>query len=148
MADVVEPPQQWCIVANVVDVRPYGPGGQEARSGLRIFRAGAKLYVVDGLGGMGWETLEVVGRARSRSRFVEAKVRTEHLVNWRVKGVYSPALLDRINRIRGGLAGFWLRSSDFNDFGSQAYHDALAGVAAQLAILARQRRDLRAEGGS
>jgi hypothetical protein len=42
---------QWAIVANVVDERPSGPGGEETRRGLKIFRPGAKVYVVDGFGG-------------------------------------------------------------------------------------------------
>ncbi|MGC9666090.1 hypothetical protein ACNTMW_05970 [Planosporangium sp. 12N6] len=31
----------WCIVANVVDERSYGPGGAERRRGLKLFWPGA-----------------------------------------------------------------------------------------------------------
>src|SRR5690242_1756703 len=120
-------PPAWCVVANVVDLRPYGPGGAEHRRGLRIFRPGAKLYIVDGFGGMGWEVVRAVGQARRSSRFVCACVRAEHLTGWRVTLVYSPAALHRIAALRGGLDGFWLRG--FGDPGSEAYRDALRGVA-------------------
>lgn len=140
-----DPPHMWCIVANVVDEHPYGPGGVESRRGLRIFRPGAKLYVADGFGGMGWETLEVVGQARTSPRYVAAKVRTEHLTNWRVKAVYSPAALRRIEQIRGGLAGFWLSSSQYDGFGTEDYHDALVEVATRLGEAAQRLRDRRTE---
>jgi hypothetical protein len=47
----------WCIVANVVTSRPYGPGGAERRRGLRLFPPGAKVWVPAGFGGMGYETV-------------------------------------------------------------------------------------------
>lgn len=127
-----EPPAVWCIVANVVEERPYGPGGEETRRGLKIFPAGAKLYVPDGFGGMGWETVEVVGRGRGSARYVAARVQTRQLTNWRVKAVYSPAALKQVERIRAGRPGFWLASTSA-DITSQAYHDALLEVAAALA---------------
>ncbi|MFG1911019.1 hypothetical protein [Kribbella sp. NPDC048928] len=122
----------WCIVANVAEERPYGPGGVETRRGLKIFSAGAKLYVPDGFGGMGWETVEVVGRGRGSARYVAAKVQTHQLTNWRVKAVYSPAALHQIERVRAGRAGFWLPTT-LTDLTSQDYHDALLEVAASLA---------------
>ncbi|WUJ74668.1 hypothetical protein OG809_15670 [Kribbella soli] len=127
-----EPPAVWCIVANVVEERPYGPGGEETRRGLKIFPAGAKLYVPDGFGGMGWETVEVVGRGRGSARYVAARVQTRQLTNWRVEAVYSPAALKQVERIRAGRPGFWLASISA-DVTSQAYHDALLEVAAALA---------------
>ena len=130
-----EAPAVWCIVANVAEERPYGPGGAETRRGLKIFSAGAKLYVPDGFGGMGWETVDVVGRGRGAARYVAAKVQTRQLTNWRVRAVYSPAALRQIERIRADRPGFWLRSSTFTDLTSQAYHDALLEVAGELATL-------------
>jgi hypothetical protein len=86
----------WSMVANVIDERPFGPGGEERRQGLKIFAPGAKVYVVGGFAGMAYDVVTVVGRGRKASRFVTAHVRTEHLVNWRVELVYSPAVLRRI----------------------------------------------------
>jgi len=45
----------------VVEERPYGPGGIETRRGVKIFPPGAKVHVVGGFGGMGYETVTVVG---------------------------------------------------------------------------------------
>ena len=89
----------WCIVANVVDQRPYGPGGAEWRCGLRLFSAGAKVYVPDGYAGMGYQTVTVIGRTRHAPRYAIVDVATEHLTNWRLKLVYSPAVLDRIAEV-------------------------------------------------
>ena len=86
----------WSMVANVVDERPYGPSGAERRQDLKVFAPGAKVYVVGGFAGLGYETVSVIGRGRKASRFVTANVRAEHLTNWRVELVYSPAVLRRI----------------------------------------------------
>src|SRR4051794_4240365 len=120
---MTDEPYVWCIVANVVDERPYGPGGAETRRGMKIFRAGAKLYVAEGFGGDGWEVVTVVGQPRSSPRFVAANVRTEHLTNWRVHAVYSPAAQRQIALVRRGFAGFWLRTEA--PFDSEEYRDAL-----------------------
>lgn len=121
----------WCIVANVVDECPYGPRGAERRRGLKLFRPGAKVYVVDGFGGMGYETVTVVGRVRKSSRFSTVHVRAEHLTNWRVRLVYSAAALRHIKEIRwDGRGGFWLR--DVADAGAESYRDTLREVAERL----------------
>ncbi|MFC7280163.1 hypothetical protein ACFQS1_39915 [Paractinoplanes rhizophilus] len=91
----------WCIVANVVDERPYGPGGLEQRSGLRLFRGRAKVFVPDGYAGMGYETVRVIGHIRHGSRLATVDVATAFLTNWRVKLVYSPAILARIAEVQG-----------------------------------------------
>ncbi|NJC74164.1 hypothetical protein HC031_31285 [Planosporangium thailandense] len=118
----------WSIVANVVDERPYGPGGAERRRGLKLFRPGAKVYVVDGFDGMGYETVTVVGQVRKSSRFSTVHVPAKHLTNWRVRLVYSPAALRQIAEIRwGGRGGFWLR--DVADTGAGSFRDALLAVA-------------------
>ncbi|MEU4290042.1 hypothetical protein AB0E63_17625 [Kribbella sp. NPDC026596] len=119
-------------MANVAAERPYGPGGAETRHGLKIFSAGTKLYVPDGFGGMGWETVEVVGRGRGSARYVAVAVQTHQLTNWRVKAVHSPAALRQIQRIRANRPGFWLHPATYNDLTTQAYHDALLEIATEL----------------
>ncbi|BCJ39463.1 hypothetical protein GCM10010168_62890 [Actinoplanes ianthinogenes] len=89
----------WCIVANVVDERPYGPGGAERRRGLRRFAPGAKVWVPDGFAGIGYETVTVIGRPRGSQRYSIVHVRTEHLTNWRIRPVYSPAVRARIDEV-------------------------------------------------
>ena len=36
-----DPGPSWCAVANVVEDRPFGPGGVETRHGTRHFAPGA-----------------------------------------------------------------------------------------------------------
>lgn len=121
-------PPAWCVVANVVAERPYGPGGAERRQGLRQFYPGAKVHVVDGFGGMGWETVTVIGQARKSPRFTTVHVRAEHLTNWRVRLIYSPTVLRKINETRrDGHGGFWLYN--VADPGAETYRDALLEVA-------------------
>lgn len=125
---------QWAIVANVVDERPFGPGGEETKRGLKIFRPNAKVYVIDGFGGMGWETVTVVGQPRKSPRWVTAHVQARNLHNFRVKLVYTPAALRRITQLRWPtpddpnrrFGGFWLGLVD--DCGNAAYRDSLQEV--------------------
>ncbi|WP_306362447.1 hypothetical protein [Nocardia sp. CC227C] len=52
---------------------------------------------MNGYPGMGMEVVTVIGRCRGpRARLVRADVKAEHLTNWRVRLVYSPAVLRRI----------------------------------------------------
>lgn len=37
----------WCIAGNIVESRPYGPGGAETRHGTRLFKSNAKVYLAD-----------------------------------------------------------------------------------------------------
>jgi hypothetical protein len=80
------------IVANVCRVRPFGEW-HEPRVGLRWLRGGAKVYVVGGFGGMGFESVTVVGRHRHGNRFFRQHVQARYLVDWRVQLVYSPTVL-------------------------------------------------------
>ena len=89
---VVEP--VWCIVADVVERPAHGPGSTGWQGGLRRFPPGARVYVVDGYAGMGWQAVTVVGD--TRPGYATVAVATEHLSNWRVKLVSSPAVLERL----------------------------------------------------
>ncbi|MEU4217405.1 hypothetical protein [Actinoplanes sp. NPDC026623] len=139
-------------MANVVDERPAGPGGEETKRGLRIFRPDAKVYVVDGFGGMGWETVTVVGQARKSARWVTAHVQAKNLHNFRVKLVYTPASLRRITQLRRPkpddpdrcFGGFWLGWVD--DCGNEAYRRP-AGWRRQRPAGRRMRSEPARHGG-
>jgi len=125
----------WCIVANIVRERPYGPGGGEQRRGLRLFAPGTKVYVPDGFAGMGYETVTVIGQTRGSRRYAIVHLATRYLTNWRVKLVYGPAVLDRIEDVCWTAGHGFSRNGD--DRGSEAYRDDLHRVAAQF----QQRTD-------
>lgn len=94
-APVAETPV-WCVVANVLHERPYGPGGIEKRRGTRQFAPGAKVYVFSYFWGMAGETVTVVGRQRKTKRYITSIVQANHLANWRAELVYSPHVIRQI----------------------------------------------------
>ena len=121
----------WCIGANVVQERRSGPGGSD-HGGMRLFRPGAKLWVVDGFGGDAWQTLTVVGQVRRSPRYAIAHVRARDLTRWRVRLVYSPAAIRQITTARDGhRGGFWL--PDAPDPAAAQYRTALEQTAGWLA---------------
>lgn len=83
----------WCVVANVKEERPYGPGKQEVRRGTKHFAPGAKVYCAPVLWGDGYEKIKVVGHHRATHRYVTMVIRSEWLTNWRVELAYSPYLI-------------------------------------------------------
>lgn len=120
----------WSLVANVVAERAYGSGGSEVRAGTKVFRPNAKVYVVNGYPGTGMEVVTAIGRGRGRSpRLVRADMPTKHLTNWRVRLVYSPAVLRRITdpdiRFLGSLI-----ADESPDPGSAEYRKRLERLAA------------------
>ena len=88
----------WCVAANVVHERQYGPAGAEIRRGTKHFAPGAKVYVVDFFWGMGGEDVTVVGRHRKSKRYLALTMKAKHLANWRAELVYSPAVIREITR--------------------------------------------------
>lgn len=83
----------WCLAANIIAERPYGPGGRETRAGTKHFAPGAKVYVLDFFWGMGGEDVTVIGHHRRSHQLVTMTIRSRWLVNWRVELVYRPAVI-------------------------------------------------------
>ncbi|UXI67143.1 hypothetical protein [Tahibacter amnicola] len=88
----------WCVVANIVLVRSYGPGGIEKRPGTKLFAPGGKAYVIGFFWGGGGETVTVVARHRKSKRYVTASMPSAHLANWRAELVYSPHVIRQIEK--------------------------------------------------
>src|SRR5258706_11288793 len=100
-----QPPPIWCIVANVIRERPYGPGGQEIRRGTKHFAPGAKVYVLGFFWGSG-DDLTVVGHHRRSNRYITLSMTSHHLVNWRVELVYSPHVIDAFKQHQFTYTGY------------------------------------------
>ncbi len=83
----------WCLVTNMIQERPYGPGGRKIRRGSKHFAPGAKLYCYRALWGDGYERIQVLGRHRAPHRYVKMIVSEKWLTNWRVRLIYSPHLI-------------------------------------------------------
>src|SRR4051812_11515365 len=45
----------WCVVANISEHIPSGPGGKESKRGTKHFSAGTKIYCYPPLWGDGYE---------------------------------------------------------------------------------------------
>jgi hypothetical protein len=91
----------YCLVANVAEQTAHGEGGLELRSGLRHFAPGAKVWVLPPQWGDGGAKLLVAGHHRGaggRRGYVRIVVSRRHLTNFRVQGIYSPALLAALTR--------------------------------------------------
>jgi hypothetical protein len=86
----------WCVVANVVAERPYGPGGAETRSGAKHFRPGAKLHIIGAHTGT-CETVVAIGHHRGSNQYCRMVVPVRHLENFRVKLAYSPEVIRLAN---------------------------------------------------
>ncbi|RSD19321.1 hypothetical protein [Amycolatopsis eburnea] len=85
----------WCVVANVLAETTHGEGGQDVQRGLKHFAPGAKVWVLPPQWGDGGESVVVLGRhrGRGRGRLARLVVGRHHLEDFRVRGVYSPAVL-------------------------------------------------------
>jgi hypothetical protein len=88
----------WCVVANVAPEVACGEGGLDVRRGLPHFAPNAKVWVLPPQWGDGGEKIPVVGIHRGSRRYVRIVIHRTHLVNFRVGGVYSPAVYRELTR--------------------------------------------------
>ena len=91
---VSEAPQEFFCTAigNIVAERPYGPGGEELRTGTKHFRAGAKVYIIDYFAGM-CDSVVVIGHHRKSNRPIKAIIKAKYIENLRVKNCFSLAAI-------------------------------------------------------
>ncbi|WP_225848074.1 hypothetical protein [Streptomyces sp. HPF1205] len=88
----------WCLVANVARETARGESGLDIQHGTKHFRVGALLWIPPMRWDPGWGRWHAVGRHRGNSRrYVTMVVRADDLENFRVKGVYSEALVRSLN---------------------------------------------------
>jgi hypothetical protein len=87
------PSSQWCLVGNIKETRPFGPGGKEDKTGTQHFSSGTKVYCLPAQWGDGYEKVKVVGKHRGSSRMVKMVVRSAWITNWRAQVVYSSSIL-------------------------------------------------------
>ncbi|WP_172205400.1 hypothetical protein [Niveibacterium sp. COAC-50] len=87
------PSSQWCLVGNIKETRPFGPGGKEHKPGTQHFSSGTKVYCLPAQWGDGYEKVKVVGKHRGSSRMVKMVVCSAWITNWRAQVVYSSSIL-------------------------------------------------------
>lgn len=83
------PEPRWLVVA-IARWRRYGDGGQELRPGTKVYRGGARVFVIDTYPGMGSMDLTTVGQARDTGHWITIDTATRHLHTFRAKLVHSP----------------------------------------------------------
>lgn len=98
-SDTVDELLGWCVVANVLAETTHGEGGEDIQRGLKHFAPGAKVWVLPPQWGDGGENVVVVGRHRGRGhgRLARLVVGRHHLAEFRVRGIYSPAVLRELS---------------------------------------------------
>ncbi len=100
--------EKWCVVANVKQEVPYGPGGKEKKSGLRKFKAGAKLHLVGSYGGTCVNVI-AIGQHRHSGKYIRVVININAVENLRVKKIYSKSVLDLLEGYRPN--GAFIRTS-------------------------------------
>jgi uncharacterized protein (TIGR02996 family) len=109
----------WCVTGNIVESRPFGPGGAETRHGTRLFRPNAKVHLADVTSSY-WLFVEnpqahhivrVIGRHRKSRDWIGCILRVANTTNWRVELVYQPGALARLRT--EGWPGFRLQKGEF-----------------------------------
>jgi uncharacterized protein (TIGR02996 family) len=109
----------WCISGNIVESRPFGPGGAETRRGTRLFRGNAKIYLADTQWAYTlfndppgeWDRVRVISRHRKSLKWIGCIIRTALTTNWHLELVYQPGPLVRLKE--AGWLGFGLKRGDF-----------------------------------
>lgn len=83
----------WCVVANVATETHHGEDGLDVRAGVHHFAPRAKLWVLPPQWGDGSDNVIVVGQHRGGGHRRPARMvlPRHYLVDFRVRGVYSPA---------------------------------------------------------
>jgi len=98
----------WSVVANVKKEIPYGPNGSVVKSGLKKFKAGAKVHVIGAYYGLA-EHVVVIGQHRQSGKYISCVVKANAIENLRVKKIYSKRILELLkngNEHNTGEKGF------------------------------------------
>jgi hypothetical protein len=125
------PEPEWCIVGTLPPY-PYRPGPHEAFRSQKIFPAGAKLHLIGGYAGMGYDSVFVVGYGHHRRNPVGAVIDVRLAAGWRTELVYRPAILRRIHAAQAedpGVCHRWAHAFD-GALGGEPYRAHLEKIAA------------------
>jgi len=90
----------FCVVANIAEETAHGEGCLELRRGVKHFPPGAKVWVLPPQWGDGADQLIIAGHHRGTHGrgFARMVLARRHLTGFRVRGVYSPALIRGLTR--------------------------------------------------
>ncbi len=97
----------WAVVANIRREHPYGPGGVETKVGTRQFRGGTKVYIAGCFPGT-CDAVVAIGLHRHSRKWITCCVDVWYVENFRVRLVYHPAVIDRIQNDER----WWIRTKE------------------------------------
>ena len=83
----------WSVVANIKKDIPYGPEGSELKSGVKQFKAGARVDVVGSYNGSCVNVI-AIGQHRKSGKFIHCVVKANVVENLRVKKIYRPQVIE------------------------------------------------------
>lgn len=86
-----------CFVANIIGNHYWGEE-KVIKSGTKQFSAGTKVYCAFIYGGMGHESVLVLGKPRKSFRMVEVTLKTYYLKNLRIQNVCKPRIINFIKK--------------------------------------------------
>ena len=98
--DIINDPNEefrYILVGNIIDKHYYGEN-KEIRSGTKLFRAGAKVYLFPEYGGMGHENIPVYGLPRNSRRKILIVIRRELIKNVRIKKTFDPKMIEMVSK--------------------------------------------------
>lgn len=90
-------PWQWCLAGNIVESHEYGEE-HEVRVGTKQFGPGAKVYIAPAQWGDGYENVCVIGKPRRKRSLIEVVMKMDLIENFRLKKVFQPAVLRRMEK--------------------------------------------------
>ncbi len=87
---------RYILVGNIIDKHYYGVN-KEIRSGTKLFRAGAKVFLFPKYGGNGHMQIPVYGLPRKSRIKIHIVIRANMIKNVRVKKMFDPKLVKKID---------------------------------------------------
>lgn len=95
----------WSIVANIKEEVPYGPQGVEVKSGVKQFKAGARVDIIGSYNGPCVDII-VIGQQRKSGKFIHCVIKANVVDNLRVKKIYRPQVIEFLKDFRPN--GAWI----------------------------------------
>ena len=100
-----------CVVGNIIGEHYYGEK-KEIRTGIKNFRAGAKVYCVFMYGGMGHENIRVMGLPKNSFTMIDIVIRTAYIKNFRVQKVYDPKIIEFLKKYHNSNSNSYFFSEE------------------------------------
>lgn len=87
---------RYILVGNIIDKHYFGEE-KIIRSGTKIFRAGAKVFLLLKYGGNGHENIPVYGLPRNRRKKINITINRRYIKNVRILKTYDPYLIKQVD---------------------------------------------------